>query len=342
MMVHPINALLYAALCMVILLAIFWPGRGLFWRWKLLMRQSQRAYMEDALKHIFECQQSRIPCTLNSIAGTLGLKKDRVTKLVQQLKHSGFIHIGNQVFTLSEKGKEYALRMIRLHRIWESYLALETGTSELDWHEQADRQEHKLDVEKIEKLSEQLGHPRYDPHGEPIPTMEGQIPSDRGCLLTELQEHQFGKIIQFEDDPVNIYREIRENGLCLGMQIDSVHLVNGSALFKADGHKKTLSLIAAAQIRLEPLHINERLEVPLASLVDLKTGESGRVIRISREIRGQGRRRLLDLGIVPGTVVTKEMESASGNPIAYEIRGATIALRQDQARLVHIEKIEKN
>ena len=338
-MVHPIKALFFAGIIIVILLAFFWPKYGLLSRWQFLMRQSQRSYLEDTLKHLYECERSRISCTLSSIAGTLFLKKDRVIRLINQLKNSGFIKIAGYEFLLTEKGQEYALRMIRLHRIWESYLAEETGTSDLEWHAKADLQEHKLNSEEVEKLSAILGHPRYDPHGEPIPTLDGEIPSDRGILLTELKDKQTGKIIQFEDDPEDIYQEIRASGLCLGMQIDTVRMHNGTIRFNADGFSKSLALIAAAQIRVLLLEENETQRTPFANLIHLKTGETGRVIQISREIHGQNRRRLLDLGIVPGSLIKKEMESASGNPSAYRIKGASIALRKEQAQLIHIESI---
>ncbi|MCB0262623.1 MAG: metal-dependent transcriptional regulator [Calditrichaeota bacterium] len=340
-MVHPINALIIASIVIFIGLIVVWPKHGLLSHWRFLMRQSQRSYMEDTLKHIYECERGRITCTINSIAGTLSLKKDRVVQLIEQLKSGGLIRIENNQFFLTEKGNEYALRMIRLHRIWESYLAEETGTSDLEWHTQADLQEHKLDSAEAEKISERLGHPLYDPHGKPIPTNKGDLPSERGLLLTEIRKEQTAKIVQFEDDQENIYREIRENGLCLGMQIDSVQHQNGSILFKADGFKKKLPLIAAAQIRVELLKEEEKLQTPFANLLVLRNGESGKVLRISREIHGQYRRRLLDLGIVPGTIIQKEMESASGNPIAFRIKGASIALRKEQAKLIHIQKIER-
>jgi len=339
-MIHPLHALFYAAALAITILIMVWPKYGLLSRWKHLMQQSKRSTLEDALKHIYECERSRISCTLNSIAGVLFINKARVVNIVKQLESSGLVRLVNNQFSLTEKGREYALRMIRVHRIWESYLASETGTPEMEWHNRAHIQEHDLNTEDIEAISAKLGHPQYDPHGEPIPTKEGEIPDDRGLLLTELSAGQFARIVQFEDDPSDIYQEIRENGICLGMQVDSVERMNGSIRFNVDGFKKELPLIAAAQIRVEVLDEKDTLPTPFDNLLHLKDGECGRVIQISREIHGQNRRRMLDLGIVPGSLITKEMESASGNPIAYQVKGASIALRREQAKLIHIEKLE--
>ena len=57
--------------------------------------------------------------------------------------------------------------------------------------------------------------------------------------------------------------------------------------------------------------------------------------------RGQQRRRIMDLGVIPGTVISMEMTSASGDPIAYNIRGAVIALRKSQADMIQIKRVEE-
>jgi DtxR family Mn-dependent transcriptional regulator len=73
------------------------------------------------------------------------------------------------------------------------------------------------------------------------------------------------------------------------------------------------------------------------TLSSLKHGEKAEVSHIDRSCRGTQRRRLMDLGVVPGTVITMEMTSAGGDPRAYNIRGALIALRKEQADLINIK-----
>ena len=76
---------------------------------------------------------------------------------------------------------------------------------------------------------------------------------------------------------------------------------------------------------------------PTTTLLDAPAGRTVRVASISRACQGAQRRRLLDLGLVPGTAVTPELTSAAGDPVAYRIRGALIALRRTQAGLIWIE-----
>jgi len=71
-----------------------------------------------------------------------------------------------------------------------------------------------------------------------------------------------------------------------------------------------------------------------ATLADLPVGQAGVVAALM--LRGAERRRLMDLGLVPGTVVVAEMRSPLGDPVAYRVRGASIALRREQAQHIHI------
>ncbi len=74
------------------------------------------------------------------------------------------------------------------------------------------------------------------------------------------------------------------------------------------------------------------------TLAGLRPGESARVVRIAASCRGPQRRRLLDLGVVPGTRITAVLQSAWGDPVAYEIRGALIALRREQAEGIEVRR----
>jgi DtxR family Mn-dependent transcriptional regulator len=75
-------------------------------------------------------------------------------------------------------------------------------------------------------------------------------------------------------------------------------------------------------------------------LSELGVGSRGQVLTISRACRGAERRRFLDLGLVPGTLVTPELRSPAGDPTAYRIREALIALRKEQARHVRVKALE--
>ena len=89
-----------------------------------------------------------------------------------------------QGFTLSDTGRAYALRVLRTHRLLERFLADRTGTRPAEWHLQAERREHQLSLDETERLARRMGHPLYDPHGDPIPTATGELPEARGTPLS--------------------------------------------------------------------------------------------------------------------------------------------------------------
>jgi DtxR family Mn-dependent transcriptional regulator len=106
--------------------------------------------------------------------------------------------------------------------------------------------------------------------------------------------------------------------------------------FWGDGDDHVLAPLLANSISVVPIAQAELATEPSKLLSTLAIGESGAVLRISPRCQGAERRRLLDLGILPGTVIQAEMVSPSGDPMAYRIRGALIGLRKEQADLIQL------
>jgi DtxR family Mn-dependent transcriptional regulator len=99
-----------------------------------------------------------------------------------------------------------------------------------------------------------------------------------------------------------------------------------------------LAPIVADNLSVVPLAEEVEMEGPYERLSALDIGDRAKVIAISPSLRPRERRRMLDLGLVPGTEVTAEIRSPSGDPTGYRIRGAVIALRSDQAVQIQIER----
>jgi Fe2+ transport system protein FeoA len=98
--------------------------------------------------------------------------------------------------------------------------------------------------------------------------------------------------------------------------------------------------VVARNVSVRLLPEDETADEHVETLRDLRPGEAGRVIDVSPACQGSQRRRLLDLGVVKGTAITAELSSATGDPVAYNIRGAVIALRGEQAEWIRIDRIE--
>jgi len=100
-----------------------------------------------------------------------------------------------------------------------------------------------------------------------------------------------------------------------------------------------LAPVVASNVSVMPI-VAPVPEEAFERLSSLDLGQEARVTGLSALCRGVERRRLLDLGVVPGTVVSAELRSPGGDPTAYRIRGAMIALRRVQADLVHVQRLE--
>jgi DtxR family transcriptional regulator, Mn-dependent transcriptional regulator len=342
-MYNPFFALLVAILIAAALLVLFWPQRGLVARWRQSRRMTRRVLIEDALKHIYKCEVGGQAPTLASIAGTLNVNLNQTAELVAEMEADGLVHTERGEISLTDTGREAALHIIRAHRLWERYLSEETGLNEQDWHERAEQWEHSISPEDANALSAQLGHPNYDPHGDPIPSARGEIRAHGGQPLSRMDAGSVARIVHLEDEPEVVYAQLLAEGLHLGEIVRVTEVSSDRVRFWTNGSEHLVAPIVAANISVVPL---ERMETVAEEVGDsiplsiLKPGEAAEVITISPSSRGAERRRFLDLGILPGTKITAEFESPSGNPVAYKVRGAVIALREGQAENIKVKRLE--
>ncbi len=338
-MYQPLIYLLVAALVTAVGLLLFWPDRGLYWRWQQARQMTKRVLREDALKHIHSCEMHGRRPTMQSIAGALQITINETVELLDTMQAYELVRMVGGELRLTAKGRDYALHIIRAHRLWERYLADETGFAEVEWHGQAERYEHNLSPAEVDVLAAQLCHPTYDPHGDPIPTATGELVMHGDQPLTNLAVDQPARIVHLEDEPEAIYAQLVAEGLHPGLEVRLTEVSPHRVRFWTGDDEHILAPILAANISVLPLPKEAEVEAtPSERLTDLKTGEKARVLGISPACRGLERRRFMDLGILPGTLVQAEMSSPSGDPTAYRIRGAVIALRREQANLINITR----
>ncbi len=338
-MVDPALALIAFIFFISVLAVLFWPGHGLVARLVQIAGMTERVQLEDALKHLYKCEWAGNPCTVESLAGSVGTSRGQAVKLLGRLEELGFALADGEAFALTDAGSGYALRIIRTHRLVERYLADRTGVKPVDWHSEAERREHTLTPAETESLASSLGHPLYDPHGDPIPTAAGELPPRTGVALTALQPGQVASIVHLEDEPPEVFEELALEGLTPSMPVKILDAGPGAIRFEAGGREHSLAPVVARNITVQVLPdavVNGEVGETLA---DLEVGSRARVIGILPTCQGPPRRRLLDLGLVPGTSVEAEMSSAAGDPTAYRIRGALIALRSEQAELIQVDRL---
>ena len=139
--------------------------------------------------------------------------------------------------------------------------------------------------------------------------------------------------MHLEDEPEGIYRRAAMAGIFAGSRLRVLAREADHLRVAVEDRICALPLAVAAAIRVEPCAAT----VPVRPLSSLREGASARIASLSPSIVGGERRRMLDLGLVPGTVVERDFDSMLGSPTAYRVRGAMIALRKEQADRIFVE-----
>jgi len=298
----------------------------------------EQILIQDTLKHLAEWEYDKLTVSKESIAAEIAIAQDQVDRLLHDLEAAELIEPGS--LTLTETGREYALHVLRAHRLYETYLARKTGVSESQWHVQAHVEEHKMSAADVEKLARELDYPRFDPHGDPIPTAAGEMPPKRGKPLTEYPVGWEGRVVHVEDKPPHLYAIIAAASIAPGTVLRIVEKNNQELKVALEGCEFRFSTTVTENITVVPLADSESFDETLVRLSSLTGREKAEVVRLSPLCRGLERNRLLDLGMVPGSIITVDLVSPSGSPTAYRVRGAAIALRREQAERVLIRKVK--
>lgn len=322
------------------ILGLLWPGWGLVSRWRRATQTAERARVEDTLKHLYESEVNGVMPSMQSVAGAVRLSVDDAADVLQSLQRRRLIEMEREGIRLTETGREMGLHVLRAHRLWESYLADHTGFPEPEWHGRAHDLEHGLSPAEVDALSARLQHPTHDPHGDPIPTAQGEFSAQRGVPLTTAPMERPLRILHMEDEPKAVYAQLVAVGLHPGMGVRLLEASPQRVRLLAGGSEHVLAPLVAANVSVEPVGEERKAEGPVGEpLSALRPGDDGRVLAISRRCRGAERRRLLDLGVLPGTVIRAEMRSPNGDPTAYRVRDALIALRAEQAEFIRVERL---
>jgi len=333
------NPLLLTFLALALALAAFWPRFGLLARWQLGREARRKALAEDALKHLHTAAWHGQHATLQSLAGALRLSQPAAISLVEALERQGWVSLQAGALDLTADGERLALEVIRAHRLWERYLADEAQMPLTAIHAEAERREHVRPPGSMQALAAGMGYPAADPHGDPIPTAAGRLARAAGRPLAEWPPHSLARIVHLEDEPEDFYRQMVAEGLRPGMVVQVVEAGAGRLAISTGEKVIYLPALVAANVLAAPAR-SAGWPAPSRTLADLKRGMAATVTQLDDTLQGFTRRRLLDLGLTPGVRVEAELSSLLGDPVAYRVRGALIALRREQAAKVLINEIE--
>ena len=191
--------------------------------------------IEDYVKVIYaHTEWQSEPITTNALAARLGLAASSVTEMVKKLVAQGLAeHERYGAITLTTDGTALALRMLRRHRIIETWLVQTHGYRWDEVHDEAEVLEHALSDRLLDAIDEQLGHPTGDPHGDPIPTRDGRITSPVAVLLRDAPAGTIGTVVRVSDRDPRVLRMLDAESITLHSTLivdDALERLGESAL----------------------------------------------------------------------------------------------------------------
>lgn len=176
--------------------------------------------LEDCLKLLWLLERRSIAPTNTTVAERLGVTKASVSELFQRLAEAGLVSYSPyQAPQLTDKGEREAIRLVRRHRLLETFLVDKLGYSWEEVHEEAHALEHHVSDRFIDRLEALLGYPEFDPHGAPIPSKEGTLPPLRGVPLNRIGPGTIVKVITVWDDCEEVLRRLGELGISPGVEL---------------------------------------------------------------------------------------------------------------------------
>jgi DtxR family transcriptional regulator, Mn-dependent transcriptional regulator len=162
----------------------------------------------------------------NDISEMLETKPASVTDMLKKLSQKDLVNYKKyQGVTLTKTGRASALKVIRKHRLWEVFLVEKLKFNWDEVHEIAEQLEHIQSNLLIEKLDEFLGHPAYDPHGDPIPSADGKIKVKKMILLSDVREGFTGEVACLKETSSSFLKYLDKIGVKIGTKIKVNHVV---------------------------------------------------------------------------------------------------------------------
>lgn len=208
---------------------------------------------ENYLKSIYTLNADRSDKELgtNELAGHLAISPATVSSMLQKLKDRNFISYKKYGgISLLEEGEKIAVSVIRKHRLWETFLVEKMDFTWDEIHEVAEQLEHIQSTKLIDQLDKLLGYPEYDPHGDPIPKVNGEIRERHKITLDKGEMEKSLLMVGVKNDSPAFLQHITRLGLVVKSKIviKVRHDFDGSFEVEIDGVSQMMSQKVAENI----------------------------------------------------------------------------------------------
>ena len=216
---------------------------------------------EDHIKAVHALLGSGGSASTKDLAEKLNIKASSVTVMLKKLAEKGLLkHEPYYGVKLTAKGKAAALKLVRKHRLWETFLVDRLGFGWDEVHEVAEQLEHVRSEKLTDGLAAYLGDPTFDPHGDPIPDRNGKVPMRDTVPLTECNNGAAFRIAAVKDGSDELLHLLDRKGVGIGMRMEVVghQAFDGSMELRGKKDARiSLSAQVAAHLLVEVLPIKK-------------------------------------------------------------------------------------
>lgn len=213
---------------------------------------------ETYLKTIYKLSSNNInDVSTNELADELDTKASSVTDMMQKLSSKDLlVYKKYKGVKLTDLGKKVAINIVRKHRLWEFFLVEKLNFKWDEVHELAEQLEHIKSDKLTNSLDEFLDFPKFDPHGDPIPDKDGNLPKmEETYLVSELEVGMKGVIVGVNHSEKEFLQYLEELNLNLGVeiQVSRAFAFDRSKIILANGNDFTLSHEASKKILVKKI-----------------------------------------------------------------------------------------
>ncbi len=208
--------------------------------------------VEDYVKAIFQiCRETDALTSTGALARRLDVSDGTASQAIRALSELGLVEFEPYIGArLTGQGHELAMRVIRRHRLIESFLATVLGMEWDEIHEEAELLEHAVSEKLTDRIDHFLGHPTFDPHGDPIPTSDGSMPDSAVLSLDKCEPQTNFVVSRVLDQSGALLRYLSTVGLRIGAhgQIHEKSAIAGVISIKLNGQVITMGRPTAEKI----------------------------------------------------------------------------------------------
>jgi len=308
---------------------------------------------------IARLREDGLPVPLSELARELSVSPVSVNEMCRKLQDQGLVtYWPYKGALLTPEGERRALYILRRHRLWEVLLVDKLGLSYGQAHEAACHLEHTTPELVADRLDVYLGHPAVNPVGQSIPRPDGSLPTRQLIPLSSVFAGQRGHVVRCDvTGAVSDFLHVQ--GLRPGVTVTVLAKGETNLLVQVNGAQIALMSSLAEAIWIEPedqraeetilrrdpqkeegMKAKSKAQLIRIPLSELQVGRQGVVVRVGGE--GSAKRRMMDMGLVPGAKVEVLRVAPLGDPIEFDVRGYGLSLRKSEAKSITVEVSVEN